>query len=80
VVYIVSLLFFLLGIIFIIFVYPIIDGVCSIILTQIEYIKGIYALKISKLNLQISSLDEDKETMNPIGFVISSDKDEGGNK
>lgn len=75
----IELKYFILGIVFVLFVSPIVESLCTLILTGIEVIKGYLTLKITKINVQIHkmSLEEDEKIIhNPIGFVCPTKEEE----
>lgn len=75
----IELQYFILGIVFVLLVSPIVEGLCTLILAGMEVIKGYWTLKITKINVQIRkmSLEEDEEIPhNPIGFVWPTKEEE----
>jgi hypothetical protein len=54
-------LYFILGILFAVFILPIIDGLASVILSLLEIPKGKAALKIATYNKKIEELKGGKE-------------------
>lgn len=74
-----ELKYFILGIVFVLFVSPIVEGLCGLVLTGLEMLKGKWTLKITKINSQIRKISleyPDEPPHNPIGFVISSGEEE----
>lgn len=75
----IELQYFILGIVFVLLVSPIVEGLGTLILTGMEVLKGYWTLKITKINMQIRkiSLEEDEELPhNPIGFVWPTKEEE----
>jgi hypothetical protein len=74
-----ELLYFILGVIFVLLVSPIIESLCTLILTGMEVIKGVWTLKIQKINAQIRKVNleyPDEPPHHQIGFVIPSSSEE----
>lgn len=74
-----KLKYFILGIICVSFISPILESICTIVLSGLEIVKGIFTLKITKINAQIrkSSLDyPDEPPHHQIGFVINNEEEE----
>ena len=74
-----ELLYFILGIVFVLLVSPILESLCALVLTGMELLKGKWTLKITKINSQIRKISleyPDKPPSNPIGFVIPSKEEE----
>lgn len=69
---------FMLGILFISFIYPILESITGIILTFLEMIKGKITVIITQINCEIKSLaeEEDVPTKHPIGFAVSFENEE----
>ena len=63
-------LFFILGILFIQFIIPLLDSLCSILYMKIEVIKGKYALQTTEINKQIKDIvgDDEEVPQSLIGF------------
>ena len=56
----------MLGIFFMMFIYPVADGLINLILTYLEMKKGKYSLKINEMNLEIQKMvnpEEEKSSM-----------------
>ena len=56
----------MLGMFFMIFIYPVADGLINLILTYLEMKKGKYSLKINEMNLEIQKMvnpEEEKSSM-----------------
>ena len=72
-----NFLFFILGALFIQFFNPIIDMLCSLILTKLECIKGHIAIKITEQNHTIRKITEATENQTSlIGFAIDPTEEE----
>ena len=69
---------FILGVFFIEFFQPIIDQLCGLICSVLEYRKGIYSYKVSKINMDIQNL-ECPEQDPVIGFDLSTPEEEYNN-
>ena len=70
---------FMLGILFISFIYPILESITGVILTFLEMIKGKITVIITQINCEIKSMAEEKEdvpTKHPIGFAVSFENEE----
>ena len=69
---------FLLGIIFVQWIIPLVDGLINLLLTQFEVWKGYMTVKISKSQQKISNMSkEPQENINtPIGFAILEEEEE----
>lgn len=61
----VELFYFILGILFIEYIYPLIDSIISVWLTALEVKKGKYSKIINDINLEISKVET---SANVIGF------------
>lgn len=61
---------FILGLIFGLFIQPLLDGFTSLILSFFEMIKGYFALKIAQNNQKIQNLSTDAPTHHTIGFAL----------
>lgn len=67
---------FLLGMVFIILIYPILESIGTVIITALELVKGILSVKITYLNMTIKKLsNSDDLPKQIIGFRIP-DNDE----
>ena len=56
----------MLGMFFMMFIYPVADGLINLILTYLEMKKGKYSLKINEMNLEIQKMvnpEEEKSSM-----------------
>ena len=74
-----ELLYFILGIVFVLLVSPMLESLCTLVLTGMELLKGKWTLKTTKINSQIRKISleyPDKPPSNPIGFVIPSKEEE----
>lgn len=69
----VFLLYFLGGILFIIFFQPIIEKISYFISTYFEYLSYIIARKVYYIQKEIEQTDDDtsSETKNPMGFQVN---------
>ena len=70
---------FMLGILFISFIYPVLESLTGVILTFLEMIKGKITVIITQINCQIKSLadkEDDVPTTRPIGFTASFESEE----
>lgn len=70
---------FLLGIIFIQWVTPLIDGIINLILTQFEVWKGHMVVKITNYQKQTSKIKDEfegKSKTQVIGFTMSDEEEE----
>lgn len=68
--------YFVLGVLTVYIILPIVDSILAIMLSLLEVIKGSLALKVAKINQQITTLDEpEKEIRNPIGFIREVEKE-----
>ena len=70
-----ELKYFILGVIFVLFVSPVVEELCGVVLTGLEVIKGKWTLKITKINSQIRKISleyTDEPHQHQIGFVIPS--------
>jgi hypothetical protein len=68
----------MLGIVFIAFIYPMLEAGVNVIITFLEMVKGKFTVEITKLNLQISKLanPEDEENVRVIGFAVPTEEEE----
>lgn len=65
--------YFLLGILTVYIVLPIVDSILSIVTTFLEVIRGMLALKVAKINQEITDLDKpNKSTKRQIGFSLDN--------
>jgi hypothetical protein len=67
------------GIIFIAFIYPMIESGVNVIITYLEMVKGKFTVEITKMNLQISKLanpEEEQSVTHAIGFAIPTEEEE----
>ena len=68
--------YFVLGVLTVYIILPVVDSILAIVLSLLEVIKGSLALKVAKINQQITTLDEpEEETRNSIGFIQQVDKE-----
>ena len=68
---------FILGIIFIAFIYPIGDSLSDLIITFLEMVKGKLAVKLAEYNTQIEKLqNQEQQNTQAIGFTIPENKEE----
>ena len=70
---------FILGIIFIQWVIPLIDGIINVILTLFEVWKGKMAIKITQSQAQVEQVKNKYsvvEQTSPIGFMITTEDEE----
>ena len=73
----ITFLWFILGIVFISFVYPLMDEVLALLLTGLSVLKGRLQVKIAKMRKEVEALDNEEEYHPPqIGFVITDDMEE----
>lgn len=73
-----ELKYFILGIVFVLLVSPIVEGLCTLLLTGMEVLKGKWTLKITKINSQIRQISleyPDEPPHHQIGFVIPSEEE-----
>lgn len=69
---------FLLGIIFIQWIIPLVDGIMNLFLTQLEVWKSYMTVKIANYQTQITQTKKQFEETNTqaIGFVVREEEDE----
>lgn len=69
---------FMAGILFIAFIFPILESITGIVLTFLEMIKGKLTIIITQINCQIQNLanDGDDTVKHQIGFVTSFESNE----
>lgn len=68
---------FILGIIFIAFIYLIGDSLSGLIITFLEMVKGKLAVKLAEYNTQIEKLqNQEQQNIQAIGFTIPENKEE----
>ncbi len=69
---------FLLGIVFIQWIVPLIDGIINLFLTQLEVWKSSMTVKIANYQTQITQAKKELEETNTsaIGFVIKEEEDD----
>lgn len=68
---------FILGIIFIAFIYPIGDSLSGLIITFLEMVKGKLAVKLAEYNTQIEKLqNQEQQNTQVIGFTIPEHREE----
>lgn len=69
--------YFILGMFFIEFIYPICESICTIILSYLERIKGKLTVDITKTNLKLQKMAEPPDSStHVIGFSIDTDEEE----
>lgn len=66
---------FLFGIIFIQWIFPLVDGILGVILTQFEVWKGHMAVKITKSQQEVEELKINNEQFQQIGFAVMEDEE-----
>ena len=70
---------FLLGIVFIQWIFPLVDGLIGLFLTQFEVWKNYMAVKIAKSQQQIEELKEktnNNNNLSQIGFAVLEEEEE----
>ena len=67
--------YFVLGVLTVYIVLPIIDSVLGIILSLLEVIKGLLALKVANINAKIITTEDPYATRNPIGFLSNIEEE-----
>lgn len=72
----VELFYFILGIIFIEYLCPLIEGLATLLLTKIEVKKGKYSEIINDINLKIEKATTSSEKTNVIGFQLPDNFEE----
>ena len=65
-----ELLYFILGVIFAVFISPILDAFCSIILSWAESIKAKYGEIVNEANIRMSQAGTSDEPKQAIGFQL----------
>ena len=72
-----KLLLFILGMLIIQFIFPLLDGLLSLILAKIEAKKALYSETINMTNIRVKkAMSELKEnSSHSIGFVTNDDED-----
>jgi hypothetical protein len=69
--------YFVLGMLFTSFVFPLCDGILSLLLTFIEMLKGYLSVKITKMNCQIQKATEpEADVKRKIGFVLPENEED----
>ena len=69
---VISILGFILGILFVSLFLPLIDGLATLLLTILEVAKGYFTVKVTEYNLRLKKLSYDEEDDEPkrlIGFM-----------
>lgn len=69
-----ELLYFILGVIFAVFISPILDAFCSIILSWAESIKAKYGEIVNEANIRMSQAGTSDEPKQAIGFQLPNEK------
>lgn len=66
------------GLVFIAFIFPILEGISSVILTALELLKGKMNIKIAEINFRIQRIatQEEEEPHRAIGFVLPNNDEE----
>lgn len=73
----VILAYFIIGILFGVFIIPVLDSVVSAILTGIELIKGKWTVQITEYNYQIQKMGNEKSSSaQVIGFAIPTEEED----
>lgn len=69
---------FLLGIVFIQWIFPLVDGLIGLFLTQFEVWKSYMAIKIAKSQQQVEELKEkiNSNNLSQIGFAVLEEEEE----
>ena len=63
------MIYFILGMVTVQFLFPLGEGVCGVLLTGLEALKGYFSVKVAKYNAQLRKLSEPTaQDMNQIGF------------
>lgn len=69
-----ELLYFILGVIFAVFISPILDAFCSIILSWAESIKAKYGEIVNEANIRMSQAGTSDEPKQAIGFQLPDEE------
>ena len=69
-----ELLYFILGVIFAVFISPILDTFCSIILSWAESIKAKYGEIVNEANIRMSQAGTSDEPKQTIGFQLPDEE------
>lgn len=72
----VELFYFILGIVFVEYICPLIEGLATLLLTKMEVKKGKYSEMINDINLNIEKATASSEKTNLIGFQLPNDYEE----
>lgn len=67
--------YFVLGVLTVYIILPVVDSILAIVLSLLEVIKGSLALKVAKINQQITTTEDPFETKTQIGFIKEVDKE-----
>lgn len=67
--------YFVLGVLTVYIILPVVDSILAIVLSLLEVIKGSLALKVAKINQQITTTEDPFETTGQIGFIKEVDKE-----
>ena len=71
-----NLLYFIIGLVFALYLSPILDGVVYLFLTWIEFLKATISEKISLIELNLRQQMEEEPLQRQIGFYIEDDEEE----
>jgi hypothetical protein len=71
----VIIIYFLLGVLFIAFVYPILEAVSGVIITFLEMIKGFCSVKITEMNAKMRRIGSEENTR-AVGFTFESEEED----
>lgn len=69
-----ELLYFILGVIFAVFISPILDAFCSIILSWAESVKAKYGEIVNEANIRMSQAGTSDEPKQAIGFQLPDEE------
>ena len=67
--------YFVLGVLTVYIILPVVDSILAIVLSLLEVIKGSLALKVAKINQQITTTEDPFEITGQIGFIKEVDKE-----
>lgn len=76
---VISIVYFLLGILLVSFVLPLLDGLTGLLLTLIEVAKGHFTVKVTEYNYQLKKLAYEEEDETPkrlIGFAREENEED----
>ena len=80
---VISIVYFLLGILLVSFVLPLLDGLTGLLLTLIEVAKGHFTVKVTEYNYQLKKLayeeEEDEAPKRLIGFAREENEEDEDN-